>query len=82
MTVSSLGDPSQEGTAMVAGLPVATLSGTATPTSPNFSRTPEEQPFTLEQPMFLMTTTTQAISGFFVWTALLITCHQVLVSPF
>lgn len=27
--------------------------------------------------MFLMTTAAQAISGFFVWTALLITCHQV-----
>lgn len=31
----------------------------------------------MEQPVFLMTTAAQAISGFFVWTALLITCHQV-----
>ncbi|XP_073448693.1 transmembrane protein 184B isoform X4 [Aquarana catesbeiana] len=77
MTMSSLGDLSQEGTGMVAEQPVATLPGTTSPTSPNFSRIPEEKPFTLEQPMFLMTTTAQAISGFFVWTALLITCHQI-----
>lgn len=77
MTVSSLSDLSQEGTGMVAEQPIATLPGTASPTSPNFSRIPEEIPFTLEQPMFLMTTTAQAISGFFVWTALLITCHQI-----
>lgn len=75
--MSSLGEISQEGTGMVAEQPVATLPGTTSPTSPNFSRIPEEKPFTLEQPMFLMTTTAQAISGFFVWTALLITCHQI-----
>lgn len=34
-------------------------------------------PTAVEQPVFLMTTAAQAISGFFVWTALLITCHQV-----
>lgn len=33
--------------------------------------------FTPEEPIFLMTSTAQTISGFFVWTALLITCHQV-----
>nr|DBA18798.1 TPA: hypothetical protein GDO54_017006 [Pyxicephalus adspersus] len=77
MTMSSLSDLPQEGTDMIAGVPAATIPGTAAPTSPNYSRSPEEQPFTLEQPMFLMTTTTQAISGFFVWTALLITCHQI-----
>lgn len=79
--MSSLGDLSQEGTGMVVEQPIATLPGTTSPTSPNFSRIPEEIPFTLEQPMFLMTTTAQAISGFFVWTALLLTCHQVCGSP-
>ncbi|MEE6512021.1 hypothetical protein FKM82_018922 [Ascaphus truei] len=73
MTVSVLRDP-LEWTEMATGTPAATIPGTATP---NFSWTPEEQPFTIEQPMFLMTTTAQAISGFFVWTALLITCHQI-----
>lgn len=29
-------------------------------------------------PIFLQTTAAQTISGVFVWTALLITCHQVL----
>ncbi|XP_044157772.1 transmembrane protein 184B isoform X2 [Bufo gargarizans] len=77
MTMSSLGDLSQEGTGMITGLTAATIPGTETSVSPNLSRMPEEEPFTLEQPMFLMTTTAQAISGFFVWTALLITCHQI-----
>ncbi|XP_069823343.1 transmembrane protein 184B isoform X1 [Dendropsophus ebraccatus] len=77
MTMSSLGDLSPEGAGMITGLPAATIPGTEAPVSPNLSRTPEEEPFTLEQPMFLMTTTAQAISGFFVWTALLITCHQI-----
>uniref|UniRef100_A0A8C5Q3Q8 Transmembrane protein 184B n=1 Tax=Leptobrachium leishanense TaxID=445787 RepID=A0A8C5Q3Q8_9ANUR len=54
--------------------PAPTIPGTA---SSNDSWTPEEQPLALEQPMFLMTTTAQAISGFFVWTALLLTCHQI-----
>ncbi|CAG04497.1 unnamed protein product, partial [Tetraodon nigroviridis] len=30
-----------------------------------------------EQPIFLMTPAAQAVSGFFVWTALLLTCHQI-----
>ncbi|XP_029446024.1 transmembrane protein 184B isoform X1 [Rhinatrema bivittatum] len=50
--------------------------GTSMPVGPNFSHMPDG-PMPLEQPMFLMTTTAQAISGFFVWTALLITCHQI-----
>lgn len=45
--------------------------------SPSVSATPEGSPTAVEQPVFLMTTAAQAISGFFVWTALLITCHQV-----
>lgn len=46
--------------------------------APNFSWLPEDgSPTAVEQPIFLMTTAAQAISGFFVWTALLITCHQV-----
>lgn len=44
----------------------------------NLSGMPEDgRPTAVEQPIFLMTTAAQAISGFFVWTALLITCHQV-----
>lgn len=46
--------------------------------APNLSRMPEDGSLTaVEQPIFLMTTAAQAISGFFVWTAVLITCHQV-----
>ncbi|XP_053799986.1 transmembrane protein 184B isoform X3 [Vidua chalybeata] len=46
--------------------------------APNFSWMPEDgSPTAVEQPIFLMTTAAQAISGFFVWTALLITCHQI-----
>nr|XP_021517285.1 transmembrane protein 184B [Meriones unguiculatus] len=45
--------------------------------SPSVSATPEGSPTAMEQPMFLMTPAAQAISGFFVWTALLITCHQI-----
>lgn len=56
------------------------LGATATTpaVAPNFSWMPEDgSPTAVEQPIFLMTTAAQAISGFFVWTALLITCHQV-----
>ncbi|XP_075689807.1 transmembrane protein 184B isoform X2 [Rhinoderma darwinii] len=77
MTMSSLSDLSQEGTGMITGLPASTIPGSETTVTPNLSQTPEEEPFTLAQPMFLMTTTAQAISGFFVWTALLLTCHQI-----
>ncbi|XP_075011536.1 transmembrane protein 184B isoform X3 [Calonectris borealis] len=55
------------------------LGSTATTpaVAPNFSWMPEDgSPTAVEQPIFLMTTAAQAISGFFVWTALLITCHQ------
>ncbi|XP_010133484.1 PREDICTED: transmembrane protein 184B-like, partial [Buceros rhinoceros silvestris] len=46
--------------------------------APNFSWMPEDgSPTAVEQPIFLMTTAAQAISGFFVWTALLVTCHQI-----
>ncbi|MGH0153976.1 UNVERIFIED_CONTAM: hypothetical protein FKN15_025798 [Acipenser sinensis] len=37
---------------------------------------PEEPITPLGEPFFLMTTSAQAISGFFVWTALLLTCQQ------
>uniref|UniRef100_A0A673J9T3 Transmembrane protein 184B-like n=1 Tax=Sinocyclocheilus rhinocerous TaxID=307959 RepID=A0A673J9T3_9TELE len=47
------------------------------PTGPNISWLPEAPLLTPEQPIFLMTTTAQAVSGFFVWTALLLTCHQI-----
>lgn len=50
---------------------------TMAPAGPNISWFPEAPLLTPEQPIFLMTTTAQAVSGFFVWTALLITCHQI-----
>lgn len=50
---------------------------TAAPQGSNSSWTPEVPVVTQEAPIFLMTSTAQTISGFFVWTALLITCHQV-----
>ncbi|XP_008328509.1 transmembrane protein 184B-like isoform X3 [Cynoglossus semilaevis] len=50
---------------------------TAAPQVSNSSFVPEAPVVTPEQPFFLMTSTAQTISGFFVWTALLITCHQI-----
>ncbi|XP_048025945.1 transmembrane protein 184ba [Chanodichthys erythropterus] len=50
---------------------------TMAPAGPNISWFPEAPLLTPEQPIFLMTTTAQAVSGFFVWTALLLTCHQI-----
>nr|XP_029540873.1 transmembrane protein 184B-like isoform X1 [Oncorhynchus nerka] len=44
---------------------------------PNISWFPETPLLTLDQPTFLMTPAAQAVSGFFVWTALLFTCHQI-----
>lgn len=53
--------------------PLATVA----PQTANSSWIPETPVATPEEPIFLMTSTAQTISGFFVWTALLITCHQV-----
>ncbi|KAM9561711.1 transmembrane protein 184B isoform 2-T5 [Salvelinus alpinus] len=50
---------------------------TMTPPGPNISWFPEAPLLTSEQPTFLMTPAAQAVSGFFVWTALLFTCHQI-----
>ncbi|KAG7216239.1 hypothetical protein INR49_029090 [Caranx melampygus] len=50
---------------------------TVAPQGANSSMVPEAPVVTQEQPFFLMTSTAQTISGFFVWTALLITCHQI-----
>ncbi|KAK1793915.1 hypothetical protein P4O66_010826 [Electrophorus voltai] len=50
---------------------------TVAPAGPNISLLPEAPLLTPEQPIFLMTRTAQALSGFFVWTALLFTCHQI-----
>uniref|UniRef100_A0A8K9XCC2 Transmembrane protein 184ba n=1 Tax=Oncorhynchus mykiss TaxID=8022 RepID=A0A8K9XCC2_ONCMY len=47
------------------------------PPGPNISWFPEAPLLTSEQPTFLMTLAAQAVSGFFVWTALLVTCHQI-----
>ncbi|XP_033975844.1 transmembrane protein 184ba [Trematomus bernacchii] len=53
------------------------LPPTASPTGPNISWLPEAPLLTLDQPTFLMTPAAQAVSGFFVWTALILTCHQI-----
>ncbi|CAB1338257.1 unnamed protein product [Coregonus sp. 'balchen'] len=50
---------------------------TMDPPGPNISWFPEAPLLTLDQPTFLMTPAAQALSGFFVWTALLFTCHQI-----
>uniref|UniRef100_A0A672ZMS3 Transmembrane protein 184bb n=1 Tax=Sphaeramia orbicularis TaxID=375764 RepID=A0A672ZMS3_9TELE len=50
---------------------------TAAPQGSNTSWMPEAPVVTQEPPFFLMTSTAQTISGVFVWTALLITCHQI-----
>ncbi|XP_076028095.1 transmembrane protein 184ba [Genypterus blacodes] len=50
---------------------------TATPTGPNMSLFPEAPLLSQDQPIFLMTPAAQAVSGFFVWTALILTCHQI-----
>ncbi|GLD60454.1 transmembrane protein 184B-like isoform X1 [Lates japonicus] len=54
---------------------------TVAPQGSNSSMAPEAPVVTPEEPIFLMTSTAQTISGFFVWTALLITCHQIYMHP-
>ncbi|XP_006748000.2 transmembrane protein 184B-like [Leptonychotes weddellii] len=74
-----LRDPWLPGTMTVRGAALAPdpASPTTMAASPSVSVIPEGSPTAMEQPVFLMTTAAQAISGFFVWTALLITCHQI-----
>ncbi|XP_069087431.1 transmembrane protein 184B isoform X1 [Pleurodeles waltl] len=74
LAIATLGDPSN-GAAMSTGV-MTPDEGAPTVAGPDFVPVPLG-PLALEQPMFLMSTTTQAVSGFFVWTALLITCHQI-----
>uniref|UniRef100_A0A8D3CYA6 Si:dkey-217f16.5 n=1 Tax=Scophthalmus maximus TaxID=52904 RepID=A0A8D3CYA6_SCOMX len=50
---------------------------TVAPQGSNSTLVPEAPLVTPEEPFFLMTSTAQTISGFFVWTAVLITCHQI-----
>ncbi|XP_034050028.1 transmembrane protein 184ba isoform X2 [Thalassophryne amazonica] len=50
---------------------------TAIPTGPNISWIPEVPLLRSDQPIFLMTSAAQAVSGFFVWIALILTCHQI-----
>uniref|UniRef100_A0A8C5C2Y4 Transmembrane protein 184ba n=1 Tax=Gadus morhua TaxID=8049 RepID=A0A8C5C2Y4_GADMO len=57
--------------------PLPPVGVTVAPTGPNISWFPESPLLSPDQPTFLMTTAAQAISGFFVWTALIITCHQI-----
>ncbi|ELK34990.1 Casein kinase I isoform epsilon [Myotis davidii] len=75
----SLREPLLPGTMTVRGAALAPdpVSPTMAAASPSVSEVPEGSPTAMEQPVFLMTTAAQAISGFFVWTALLITCHQI-----
>ncbi|XP_041033751.1 transmembrane protein 184B-like isoform X1 [Carcharodon carcharias] len=62
---------------MVSAAMVAPEPGSSsTVADPSVSWLPDT-PTAVEQPIFLMTTAAQSISGFFVWTALLITCHQI-----
>lgn len=56
------------------------LPPTVAPTGPNISWLPEVPLLSQDQPIFLMTPAAQAVSGFFVWTALILTCHQVTAS--
>lgn len=53
---------------------------TAAPMGPNISWLPEAPLLSSDPPIFLMTPAAQAVSGFFVWTALILTCHQVTAS--
>ncbi|XP_028843534.1 transmembrane protein 184B-like isoform X1 [Denticeps clupeoides] len=47
------------------------------PPGANVSLGPVAPQVTPDEPIFLMTPAAQAVSGFFVWTALLLTCHQI-----
>ncbi|XP_028332724.1 transmembrane protein 184ba [Gouania willdenowi] len=50
---------------------------TASPAGPNISWLPEAPLLSTDQPIFLMSPAAQAVSGFFVWVALVLTCHQI-----
>ncbi|XP_061666846.1 transmembrane protein 184ba [Syngnathoides biaculeatus] len=50
---------------------------TLPPGGPNISWLPEPPLMSEDQPIFLMTPAAQAVSGFFVWSALLFTCQQI-----
>ncbi|MED6246741.1 hypothetical protein ATANTOWER_022718 [Ataeniobius toweri] len=50
---------------------------TAVPMGPNISWFPKAPLLGTDQPTFLMSPGAQAISGFFVWTALILTFHQI-----
>ncbi|XP_048473309.1 transmembrane protein 184B-like [Rhincodon typus] len=59
-----------------AAMPAPEPATSSTTADPSVSWLPDS-PTVLEEPIFLMTTAAQGISGFFVWTALLLTCHQI-----
>ncbi|XP_059496429.1 transmembrane protein 184B isoform X1 [Stegostoma tigrinum] len=61
---------------MVSAAMSAPEPAASTTADPSVSWLPDS-PRVLEEPIFLMTTAAQGISGFFVWTALLLTCHQI-----
>ncbi|XP_049615148.1 transmembrane protein 184ba isoform X2 [Syngnathus scovelli] len=50
---------------------------TPPPGGPNISWLPEAPLLSQDQPTFLMTPMAQAMSGIFVWTSLILTCHQI-----
>ncbi|KAM9773178.1 transmembrane protein 184ba isoform X2 [Syngnathus typhle] len=56
---------------------LAEAAGTPPPGGPNISWLPEAPLLSQDQPTFLMTPMAQAVSGIFVWTSLILTCHQI-----
>uniref|UniRef100_A0A3Q2XUT3 Transmembrane protein 184ba n=2 Tax=Hippocampus comes TaxID=109280 RepID=A0A3Q2XUT3_HIPCM len=63
-----------------AGSPLGEVPGspaTPAPGGPNISWLRDAPLLSQDQPTFLMTPTAQAVTGFFVWTALILTCHQI-----
>ncbi|XP_061823300.1 transmembrane protein 184ba isoform X1 [Nerophis lumbriciformis] len=55
----------------------AGVPATPAPAGPNISWLPDLPLLSQDQPTFLMTPAAQAVSGFFVWTALILTSHQI-----
>ncbi|XP_063078157.1 transmembrane protein 184ba isoform X2 [Engraulis encrasicolus] len=72
-----LGEASSGGAGAAAGAMVLGSPPTVASAGPNISWLPEAPLVTPEKPIFLMTVAAQAVSGFFVLAALLITCHQI-----
>ncbi|XP_026888119.1 transmembrane protein 184B-like isoform X1 [Electrophorus electricus] len=65
------------GNSSVVGMASDQDPGTVSTRGQNRSWVPETPLVTPEEPIFLMTPAAQTISGLFVWTALIVTCHQI-----